>query len=127
MQSTASSGHRDSATPPQRVQVELDDGVIVQMDVAPVGAESGSGLQEVSGGKKLFPFTGALAGMTKIAEKVAQSVQAVKPTKATVKYGLDLQVEDGSLMAAIVRGSGSASFEITLEWENKPEKDKKEN
>lgn len=118
MQTTSASSSTASAPLTQRVQVDLGDGVIVQMDVAQTG---GGGLQEVSGGKK-FPFAGVLQGMTRVAEVIAGSIQRAKPDKATVKYGLEIGVEEGSLMAAIVRGSGSASFEITLEWENKPEK-----
>jgi|GEM_PF-554511 len=121
MQTTSASGSFLTEPPVQRVQVDLGDGVIVQMDVAQL---SSTGLQEVSGGVKL-PFTHALQGMTKVAEVVAGSIQKAKPNKATVKYGLEIGIEQGSLMAAVVRGSGSANFEITLEWENKPEKDEK--
>ncbi|MGB3491413.1 MAG: CU044_2847 family protein [Elainellaceae cyanobacterium] len=122
MQTTSASGRPSSDPMNQRVQVDLGDGVIVQMDVAQIGS---TGLQEVSGGKR-FPFVGVLQGMTKVAEAIAGSIQKVKPTKATVKYGLEIGVEEGSLMAAVVRGTGSANFEVTLEWENKPEKDKKD-
>ncbi|MEO1145617.1 MAG: CU044_2847 family protein [Cyanobacteria bacterium J06638_22] len=120
MQTTSASGSRPSDPTVKRVQVDLGDGVIVQMDVE-VGS---TGLQEVSGGTRL-PFTRVLQGMTKVAEVVAGSIQKVKPDKATVKYGLEIGIEEGSLMAAVVRGSGSANFEITLEWENTPGKEEK--
>lgn len=41
-----------------------------------------------------------------------------------MKYGLAIGIEQGSLVAAIVRGTGTANLEITLEWENKPKLDK---
>jgi hypothetical protein len=116
MQTTSASGSNAPEPTTKRIPVDLGDGVIVQMDVTQIGD---GGLQEVSGGGRL-PFTGVLNGMTKVAEVIAGSVQKVKPSKATVKYGLEIGVEEGSLMAAIVRGSGSANFEITLEWDNTP-------
>ncbi|MEM9452171.1 MAG: CU044_2847 family protein [Cyanobacteria bacterium P01_E01_bin.6] len=118
MQTTSASGGSPQEPTTRRIPVDLGDGVIVQMDVVATGS---GGLQEVSGGGRL-PFLGVLKGMTKVAEVIAGSIQRAKPNKATVTYGLEVGIEEGSLMAAIVRGSGSANFEITLEWENKPEK-----
>jgi hypothetical protein len=46
-------------------------------------------------------------------------LEQVKPTKASVKYGLEIGIEQGSLVAAIVRGTGKANLEISLEWERK--------
>ncbi|MGK7888767.1 MAG: CU044_2847 family protein [Leptolyngbyaceae cyanobacterium] len=99
-----------------KVMVDLGDGVQVQVEVAATGR------QKVAAGAPPLDVEPALKGITKVAEMVAGSIQKVKPTKATVKYGLELGVEQGGLMASIVRGTGKASFEITLEWENKPEK-----
>ena len=113
----------DMATPgdasSDKVIVDID-GVQVQVEVASTGR------QKVAAGAPPLNVEPALEGITKIAEKVAGAIQQVKPTKATVKYGLELGVEQGSLMAAIVRGTGKASFEITLEWENSPEKESKD-
>jgi hypothetical protein len=105
---------RDLETQTERVPVDLGDGVVVQMEVATTGRE------QVAAGA--LPFEQIGKALTKIAQVVVAPIQAAKPTKATVKYGLAIGIEQGSLMAAIVRGTGSANLEITLEWENKPEK-----
>lgn len=54
-----------------------------------------------------------------IASAITASLEQVKPTKASVKYGLEIRIEQGSLVAAIVRGTGKANLEISLEWERK--------
>ncbi|HIK57115.1 MAG TPA: hypothetical protein IGS37_18380 [Synechococcales cyanobacterium M55_K2018_004] len=54
-----------------------------------------------------------------IASAITASLEQVKPTKASVKYGLEIGIEQGSLVAAIVRGTGKANLEISLEWERK--------
>ena len=43
-------------------------------------------------------------------------LKTVQPNKATVKLGLEIGIEQGSLVAAIVRGVGKTNVEITMEW-----------
>lgn len=99
------------------VPVDLGNGVVVQVEVTKTGLENVS--------SKLLPFGAVADAITRISEVVAESIQAVRPTKAVVKYGLSIGIEQGSLVAAIVRGTGKANLEITLEWENKLEQEKK--
>jgi hypothetical protein len=96
------------------IPIDLGDGVIAQVEVIETGR------QKVGAGA--LPFDSVAKAITKISQVVSAPIQAVKPTKATVKYGLAIGIEQGGLVAAIVRGTGTANLEITLEWENKPEK-----
>jgi hypothetical protein len=57
--------------------------------------------------------TDALEG---IVDAIAQTLQKASPDKASVKFGLELAIEPGGLTAVIVKGSGKANLEITLEW-----------
>jgi hypothetical protein len=50
-------------------------------------------------------------------QMIATPLQKVKPKKATVKFGMEMAIEAGQLTAVIVKGSGKANLEITLEWE----------
>jgi hypothetical protein len=45
-----------------------------------------------------------------------EPLKTVLPHKATVKLGLEIGIEQGSLVAAIVRGVGKTNLEITMEW-----------
>jgi len=95
----------------ERITVDLGDGIIAQIEVA------GTGREKVKAGA--LPFESVSRAIAKMAQIVAAPIQAVKPTKATVKYGVEVGIEQGSLVAAFVRGTGKANLEITLEWENK--------
>lgn len=96
------------------VPIDLGEGISAKIEVLETGRELVSA-QPLS--LKHFSET-----ITKLSELYAAAIQKVRPTKATVKYGLALSVEQGSLMAVLVQGSGTANIEITLEWENKENK-----
>lgn len=49
---------------------------------------------------------------------IAEPLQKVKPKKASVKFGMEMALESGQLTALVVKGSGKANLEITLEWEH---------
>jgi hypothetical protein len=51
---------------------------------------------------------------------VAAPLKKARPKKATVKFGMEMAIEAGQLTAVIVKGSGKANLEITLEWEAQP-------
>ncbi len=91
-----------------RVLVELDDGTPIYVEVAQVGRE------DVSFDTKSFqPVADSIE---KIVRAVAAPIRNVSPTKASVKFGLEIAIEQGSLVAVIVRGTSKANLEITMEW-----------
>ncbi len=98
------------------VPVKLPNGAIIKVEVA-----TRAGRKDVSAGtetvKQFQPVADAIEG---IVQMIAAPIQKVKPKKATVKFGMELAVESGNLTAVIVKGSGKANLEITLEWETEP-------
>lgn len=102
---------QDADSMSELIAVDLGDGVTAQIEVISTGRE------KVKAGA--LSFRAVSKAIAKMAQLVATPIQAVKPTKATVKYGVDVGIEQGSLVAAFVRGTGKANLEITLEWENK--------
>jgi hypothetical protein len=68
-------------------------------------------------GQGRFSLDEAFSTIRALSHRGGAVLQEVRPSKASVTYGLELEVQNGSLMATLVRGSGKASFEITLEWE----------
>jgi Trypsin-co-occurring domain 1 len=93
----------------ETVPVKLPNGSSVQIEVTT------SGREDVSFAAKEFqPIADAIEG---VIEMIAAPIQKVKPKKATVKFGMEIAVESGALTAVIVKGSGKANLEITLEWE----------
>lgn len=97
----------------ETIQAKLEDGTLVQVQVAATG-----GRRDVAGGAipDLKNVGKAIEG---IVEAVASPIHKAMPSKATVKFGVDVAVEPGQLTALLVKGGGNATLEITLEWEPK--------
>jgi hypothetical protein len=94
------------------VPVQLPNGAIAKFEVTTTGRE------DVGFDSKQFqPVADAIEG---VVQMIAAPLQKVKPKKATVKFGMELAIESGELTAVIVKGSGKANLEITLEWEAQP-------
>lgn len=94
------------------VPVQLPNGAIVKVEVTKTGRE------DVGFDTKQFqPVADAIEG---VVQMIAEPIQKVRPKKATVKFGMELAIEAGQLTAIIVKGSGKANLEITLEWETQP-------
>jgi len=92
----------------ESVPVQLPNGAIVNFEVTSTGRE------DVAFDAKQFqPVAEAIEG---VVQMIAAPLQKVKPKKATVKFGMELAIESGQLTAIIVKGSGKANLEITLEW-----------
>jgi Trypsin-co-occurring domain 1 len=94
------------------IPIELSDGTIVKIEATPLGD------QEVS--FHSLPFKEATAVIRSFARDVANSLQEVSatahPDKISVKMGFEVAIESGQLTALIVKGSGKANLEISMEW-----------
>jgi hypothetical protein len=92
------------------VPVALPNGAVVQFEVARTGRE------DVAFDLKQFqPVAEMIEG---VVQMIAVPIQQAKPKKATVKFGMEIAMESGQLTAIVVKGSGKANLEITLEWES---------
>ncbi len=94
------------------ISFELSDGKIIKVEVTPIGE------QPVSDETRVFKQATEI--IKSIAEDVAGTLkdisETVKPDKFSVKLGLQIGVESGQLTALIVKGTGTANLEITMEW-----------
>ncbi|MEH2116283.1 CU044_2847 family protein [Nostoc sp.] len=94
------------------ISFELSDGKIIKVEVTPIGE------QPVSTETRVFKQATEI--IKSIAEDVAGTLkdisETVKPDKFSVKLGLQIGVESGQLTALIVKGTGTANLEITMEW-----------
>jgi Trypsin-co-occurring domain 1 len=94
----------------ETLPVQLEDGSIIRVEVAKTGREDISAFDPK-------PFKQVVDSLEGIVQALAIPIQRAKPKKATVKFGIELAVESGQLTAVLVKGSGKANLEITLEWE----------
>lgn len=95
----------------ESIPVELEDGTKFKVEAVAQGRE------DVAFGTKSFQELGQ--SIEGVVRAIAGPIKKAKPSKATVKFGLEVQIEQGSMVAAIVRGQGKSNLEITLEWESK--------
>ncbi|MDQ2714734.1 MAG: hypothetical protein M3Z08_07500 [Chloroflexota bacterium] len=89
--------------------IELEGGKIVYAQVTSLG-----GKQQI--GYDLAQFKEFTETMGEIAESIVTNLKKAKPRRGSVEFGLELGVESGKLTALLVKGSGTASMKITLEW-----------
>lgn len=94
------------------IPLELADGTVIKVEVTPIGE------QPVSSETRLFRK--ATSVIKSIADDIAGTLkdiqQDVKPDKFSVTFGLEIGVESGELTALLVKGTGKANLEITMEW-----------
>ena len=88
----------------------LEDGSVFLVEV-PIA----TGREVVHGGG-LTNFDSLSQSINGIVKMITGPLKTVQPNKATVKLGLEIGIEQGSLVAAIVRGVGKTNVEITMEW-----------
>jgi hypothetical protein len=92
------------------VPVEMPDGSIIGVEVAAVGREQVA--------SNFLPFQPVLQTLEKLVAAIAIPIEKSKPHKATVKFGLEVSVSEGTLVTTLVKGNGKANLEIVLEWQS---------
>ncbi len=95
------------------VKSKLADGTIIYIQATPLGGEG-----YISDTSKLLPFQEVTETIKGIAKSVVDTLKEVKPSRASVEFGLEIGVESGKLTTLLVKGSGTANLKITLEWGN---------
>jgi hypothetical protein len=92
----------------EKVSVKLPNGAIIGVEVTEIGREDVS--------FNIFSFDEVADALDGITTAIKGTLEKARPQKATIKFGLEMTIESGKLTAAIVKGSGKANLEITLEW-----------
>jgi tetrahydromethanopterin S-methyltransferase subunit B len=90
------------------IPVQLANGTIIKIEVAQTGEENVA--------FDVRPFQEVTNAIEGIVDAISSTLQKVKPSKATVKFGLEVAIDSGSLTVLIVKGSSKANLEISLEW-----------
>lgn len=91
------------------IKAQLANGASIHIEATSLGGEEDVAFIHPS----FKEVTDAIEGIT---ESVIATMQKVKPKKATVEFGLEVALEAGQLTALLVKGTGSSSLKITLEW-----------
>lgn len=92
------------------VPVNLEDGSTIYIEATLIGE------QPIS--FKKHPFKDVTNTIKVIAGELTETLQSIKPQKASVKFGLEIGMQSGQITTLIVQGSSKANVEITLHWES---------
>ena len=94
----------------ENIPIQLDNGVDILIETTMLGGE-----EEVD--FDFLPFNQVTRAVEAIADSMAQTIEKVKPSKASIELGLEIGLKEGKLVTLIVQNSAKANFKITLEWE----------
>lgn len=97
--------------PTDLVKADLGDGRIIAVEVQNVDPEMPVGIGDT------LSFDGVGDSIEAIAQRITGSLQRINPKRASVEFGVDVGVESGALTALLVKGTGTATLKVTLEWE----------
>ncbi|NVJ52453.1 MAG: hypothetical protein HWD90_02070 [Campylobacteraceae bacterium] len=95
------------------VNIELDDGTIIKMEATDFGGEI-----DIADENMIMKMEDFNKTIIKIAASTIEPLKETTAKKISLKMGLSLGIESGELTALLVKGTGTANFEVTLEWEN---------
>ena len=102
------------------VRADVGNGRIIQVEARPATGdpEADVGILDRFRATDAMPFDGVTDSIEAIAERVTNALSRVRPDKAKVEFGIDVGVESGGLTALLVKGTGTATLKVTLEWES---------
>lgn len=99
------------------VPVNLDGTLLYIEAVADLGSEHQVSNQVVES------LQTALDSMKAIGHRVAEAAKAIEPDRFSVELGFSFKLEQGVLVAMLVKGSGTGSVTVNLEWDRKTGRD----
>lgn len=109
-------------TSPSIIPVQLENGSIIRIQATPIGETAGTPPpaigEEIESdvSLNLQPLKDVADSIEGIAQTIKTALDKIKPTKASVEFGVEFGVESGQLTAMIVQGNGSANLKICMEW-----------
>ena len=91
------------------VPVQLSSGHTVQIEATVQSRE-----EDVAFG--VPTIEGLSESIEGLSQSILEGLKRIQPKKATVEFGLAVGLEAGKLTALLVKGTGTATINVTLEW-----------
>lgn len=96
------------------VEVSLPNGKIINIQAENLGGE------EYIAGTVPQSLEEIGATIEEIGKVIFATLQKIQPQRGSVEFGVKVAVKSGKLATLLVEGSGEATLNIKLEWEEKP-------
>ena len=94
------------------VPATLPDGVEIQVEATGPRWE-----EDVADLDLTLSFAPVLTTIKSLCDALQGALEAARPSRAEVEFGVTVSVQPGGLTAVLVKGSADASLKVTLEWE----------
>jgi Trypsin-co-occurring domain 1 len=91
------------------IPIRIGNGRVLQAQATVLGGEEDVAFQAL-------PLEGVTEVIEELSRALVESIARVRPQKAAVEFGIEVAAEAGQLTALLVKGSGTASLKVTLEW-----------
>jgi Trypsin-co-occurring domain 1 len=62
----------------------------------------------------------AMNAIKTLGRHITDAVQAIEPDHFSIQFGFDFKLEQGTLVALLVRSSATANVTVNLQWDKKP-------
>lgn len=95
------------------ISVKLEDDSEIKIEATLLGGEADASSPD------MFSFTSITSQIEVMSKQLQEAVISVKPTKASIEFGINVGVESGKITSFLVKGAANANVKITLEWEEK--------
>ncbi|MEV4441315.1 CU044_2847 family protein [Streptomyces sp. NPDC049577] len=100
-------------------QVRLDDGTVVWARVSEAQelGRDGGGYADSSAARRVASMASGMADVVRgVVGSLRTGLAAARPDEVTVEFGIELSAQAGQVVSLIADGSGKASVNVTLKW-----------
>jgi hypothetical protein len=92
------------------------DGSVILVEAHVPASEDPSGEEEV--GALSHAFDSICDSLGEATTKLAGALRSLAPDEVTLELGFDVALENGVLVAFLVKGTGTASIKVTVTWKD---------
>jgi hypothetical protein len=92
----------------EAVAVRLSTGSTILVEAAVRGEEDVA--------SSAFAFDDVEDSIVSLSQALKGILDKIKPSSASVEFGIEIEVESGKLTALLVKGTSKANLKITLNW-----------
>lgn len=102
------------------VPVRVDANTVIRIEATPLSDLTQEQEDEYVKTVTVPSFDEITNHLKGVAKAIIGVWEEVKPSRATVTFGMEIGFETGKVTALLVQGSAQANFQVTLEWNQYP-------
>jgi Trypsin-co-occurring domain 1 len=88
------------------------DGSVLKLEVAGTSSQE----VDVSAFSEVLDFGSLTSSVAEVASAMTDALRRAAPDEGEVTFGIDATIETGKLTSLVVKGGGTATFQVRLLW-----------